>query len=116
MQETASNLLGRYFKKQPQHPQSKKQENISKNEHPLIIKFATDPYMGTKVEGSMDTKIDFEMNHILLPKKVFLNVLKELERLKPLEIITKEQGGKITELNREIEDLSAQCHQSKNAV
>ena len=113
MQETASNLIGRYFKKQPASLQTRRQDIILKDEHPLIIKFATDPYMGTKVEKSIDMKITYDINHITLPKNLFVAVLKEFERLKPLEKIVKTQEENINSLNNEIEDLRIKYNQAK---
>ena len=113
MQETASNLIGRYFKKQPASIQTRRQDIILRDEHPLVIKFATDPYMGTKVEKSIDMKITYDINHITLPKGLFVAVLKEFERLKPLEKIVKTQEEKINNLNTEIEDLRVKLNQAK---
>lgn len=116
MQETAYNLLGRFLQKQPQQSSSKKQDDYIKNEHPLLLKFATDPYFGTCVDGSINQKITFDAEHVVMPKKLFTSLLKSLEKANAYEGQMKEQQNKNDELNKHIEELLAQNEQEKAKV
>jgi len=109
MQETASHLLGKYFKK----PHSQKQNVNSKNEHPLIIKFTTDPYMGTRVESSINAKIDHSMNHIELPKEHFILVLQAIDKIESFENTIEDYKNSLHSKNQRINDLSSELEQAK---
>ena len=116
MQETAYNLLGRFLPKQLQQTGSKKQEDYLKNEHPLLLKFATDPYFATNVNASINQKIAFDAEHIIIPKKLFTSLLKSLEKANTYEGQIKEQQVKNEELSKHIEELLAQKEQDKAKV
>lgn len=113
MQETASNIIGYFFQKQPQQTSSKKQEDQAKNDNPLLLKFATDPYFGTQVDASINQKIAFDADHIVIPKKLFTSLLKSLEKATTYEAQIKEQRAKNEDLNKQIEELLAQNEQEK---
>jgi len=109
MQETASNLLGKYFKK----AQSQKTVASSKDEHPLILKFITDPYLKTEVESSLNTKLDYSMNHVELPKDLFIKIIKEIEKIDSFQTIIADYDSTLNEKDKRINELASQLEQTK---
>ena len=115
MSETATNLLGKYFKK-PQQATQTKTLNKLRDEHPLFFKFAIDPYFGSKIDETIDTKLDYQMNHITMPQDLFHFILKEFERLKAFENVNIQHDNQIDQLKHQISELKSKYKEEKENV
>ncbi len=115
MSESKPNLLSKYFSKPQQAAQPKKLDKL-RDEHPLFFKFAIDPYFGTKIDETIDAKLDYQMNHITMPKDLFLFILKEFERLKAFENVNIQHDNQIDQLKHQIIELKAKNQQEKDNI
>jgi len=102
--QNAKNKLAKIFKKSNNQPQ----EYSSTKEHPLFFRLETDPQMRKKVEGGLNNKISSEITSITIDYQYFEKLIKEVERLKPLDGAFEAHDIQIKDLQEQIEDLRKQ--------
>jgi len=102
--QNAKNKLAKIFKKT--NPQT--QEYSSTKEHPLFFRLETDPQMRKKVEGGLNNKISSEITSITIDYQYFEKLIKEVERLQPLDGAFEAHDNQIKDLQEQIEDLKKQ--------
>jgi hypothetical protein len=115
MSESKTNLLSKYFSKPQQTAQPKKLDKL-RGEHPLFFKFAIDPYFGTKIDETIDAKLDYQLNHITMPKDLFDFILKEFERLKAFENVNIQHDNQIDQLKHQIIELKRKISRKKTIL